>query len=271
MKNNHPYSIQLGTYWYWGEKRQFQLPFDEYTSWVLAIVESGSFEYKINQVTGTAINGDIVICPPHTKFYRKVNSAALSFLFLNFQWRKENEESEIHFRKVIQANPSYKFRLKELDLFFHTFKRLHKLFDRYHPLIQKMTEHLINDLWLNYCLETEELEREQKILKDETMVAIKEIIEKKAFEKILLKELAAKAHLTKVQLTRRFYDTFGVKPMAFVTSVRIQKAKVLLIETNYTIDYIARLCGYDNGFYFSRVFSKHQQMTPSEYRKLHSV
>jgi len=52
-----------------------------------------------------------------------------------------------------------------------------------------------------------------------------------------------------------------------LTSLRLRKAQSLLLETNKTLEDIAEKCGYKNGFYFSRRFSKKLNISPSEYRK----
>ncbi|WP_436244961.1 AraC family transcriptional regulator [Paenibacillus sp. LjRoot56] len=44
---------------------------------------------------------------------------------------------------------------------------------------------------------------------------------------------------------------------------------MLLQETTLTLEKIAEACGYASGYYFSRVFSLHMSMSPSQYRKLH--
>ena len=56
--------------------------------------------------------------------------------------------------------------------------------------------------------------------------------------------------------------------MQFITSIRITNAQMLLETTNYAVNEIARIVGYDNPLYFSRLFHKQKGCSPSEYRKL---
>ena len=60
----------------------------------------------------------------------------------------------------------------------------------------------------------------------------------------------------------------GTTPMQFITSIRITNAQMLLETTNYAVNEIARIVGYDNPLYFSRLFHKLKGCSPSEYRKL---
>ena len=60
---------------------------------------------------------------------------------------------------------------------------------------------------------------------------------------------------------------YGTSPIKFVQNIRINKAKQLLIDENVSINKIAFECGYNDAFYFSRIFKKVTGVTPSEYRK----
>ncbi|MNI69635.1 Xylose operon regulatory protein [compost metagenome] len=83
--------------------------------------------------------------------------------------------------------------------------------------------------------------------------------------------LSTQLKLYPSQLTRRFQASYGVSPIEYATEVRLQKARSLLIETNLTIDEIADLCGYQNGFYFSRIFERKMKLRPSYYRKNYRI
>ena len=48
---------------------------------------------------------------------------------------------------------------------------------------------------------------------------------------------------------------------------RICNAEALLLNTEYNINEIAQIVGYDNALYFSRMFKKIKGISPSEYRK----
>lgn len=55
--------------------------------------------------------------------------------------------------------------------------------------------------------------------------------------------------------------------MAYVISLRMNRAKLLLAETDRSITDIATECGYTDFTYFSKQFKKHTNLSPSKFRK----
>lgn len=69
---------------------------------------------------------------------------------------------------------------------------------------------------------------------------------------------------------RSFYRNFkkytGLTPLQYLLEVRLANARKLLETTDFQINEIARLAGYDNALYFSRLFHRHTGVSPKEYR-----
>lgn len=64
-----------------------------------------------------------------------------------------------------------------------------------------------------------------------------------------------------------FHQKTGEKFIDYLNGIRIEKAKEMLLHTDYRIYYIAKSVGYDNVKYFFRVFKKRERIAPEEYRK----
>lgn len=56
-------------------------------------------------------------------------------------------------------------------------------------------------------------------------------------------------------------------PLQYLLNIRLTNAKKLLETTDYSINEIALIVGYDNALYFSRLFHKHVGVSPREYRE----
>lgn len=68
-----------------------------------------------------------------------------------------------------------------------------------------------------------------------------------------------------------FYAAFkawsGKSPTDFRNEIRITSAKSMLQHTNYSVSQIAEMIGFEDQYYFSRIFKKRTGLSPREYRK----
>jgi AraC-like DNA-binding protein len=96
-------------------------------------------------------------------------------------------------------------------------------------------------------------------------------IETRYAEKITLKSLAVKAHLSPRHFQRIFHDCVGRSPIDYLMHIRIQKAAILLHSTRRTVTDIAFDCGFSDSNYFTRQFRKMMDQTPCQYRRKHTA
>lgn len=64
-----------------------------------------------------------------------------------------------------------------------------------------------------------------------------------------------------------FCKAYGIPPVKYVTNLRIERAKELLITGLYSVTEIAGLCGFRNVYYFSNVFKKQVGISPKDFRQ----
>ncbi|XPV75386.1 MAG: helix-turn-helix domain-containing protein [Desulfovibrio sp.] len=84
-------------------------------------------------------------------------------------------------------------------------------------------------------------------------------------KKVSLTQAAAVAHLSMYQFCRNFARAFGLPPHAYMTLLRVNKAKKLLKE-GLTIAEIAQECGFSDQSHLIRHFRRIVGMVPSAYR-----
>lgn len=68
-----------------------------------------------------------------------------------------------------------------------------------------------------------------------------------------------------------FKQIAGMPPSEFVQSVRHREARKWLRESDLSIEQIGDLVGYSDIHYFSRIFRRHEGISPREYRKLSKI
>lgn len=91
---------------------------------------------------------------------------------------------------------------------------------------------------------------------------------RKNFDKsITVQQLSEIEHFNPTYYVEWFKERFGDSPIAYMRSLRLDKAKELLANTNYTVMQIAQQIGYENQGTLTRLFQKEIGMTPGAYRK----
>lgn len=88
-------------------------------------------------------------------------------------------------------------------------------------------------------------------------------------EEICIEEYAHAHHMSVCWFIRSFKRYMGISPLQYITTVRINKARELLRGTDYSIQEISKMAGYENPLYFSRIFRKTTGVSPKQYRERH--
>lgn len=90
-------------------------------------------------------------------------------------------------------------------------------------------------------------------------------------ESLTLDQLAEEAHMNKFHLSHAFKREYGISPINYMISRRLEESKYLLAETDLSMSQIAQLLGFSSLSYFSQVFHRTQEITPMEYRHHNKV
>ena len=84
---------------------------------------------------------------------------------------------------------------------------------------------------------------------------------------LTLPALATRANMSERSLTRHFRKTTGGSPGVFVEAARLDRARLLLEETDWQITRLARACGFGSVDALQRTFARRLDTTPREYRR----
>ena len=97
--------------------------------------------------------------------------------------------------------------------------------------------------------------------------AVKRYIDLHFKESLTLDQLAEDAHMNKYYLSHAFKREYGVSPINYMITRRIEESKYLLAETDLSMSQISQLLGFSSLSYFSQVFRRTQSVSPMEYRQ----
>jgi AraC-like DNA-binding protein len=86
-------------------------------------------------------------------------------------------------------------------------------------------------------------------------------------EELNVEHLAYKIGLSRFHFSRLFKQLTDKSVMEYINDIRIHRAEYLLHNTRMTVTEIAMAVGFQDIYYFSRMFKKSRGMSPSEVRK----
>jgi AraC-like DNA-binding protein len=85
---------------------------------------------------------------------------------------------------------------------------------------------------------------------------------------VSLSEAADFACLSKSRLSHLIKERYGLSYYALVRQIKMEHARFLLSHyLTMNIDEVAQAIGMDDAQYFSRIFKKEHDVSPSQYRK----
>lgn len=228
----------------------------------LIYLVNGVGHYSIGDETITARAGSMVIFKPHQQQdYYYLASEKAEVYWIHFTgYEAEQLVSELGFGDGIIYHAG--IHTEHIDLFE---KIIHEL------QIKKLNYH---NICIGYFLQLlTSLSRKAGALQsgggkltDNRMEKVIKTINEEFQLEHAIGYYARICNLSIFQFIRNFKAFTGYSPARYIEKIRIAKARELLHDTNLSISEIAAIVGYQDPFYFSKVFKKASGLTPSEFR-----
>jgi two-component system response regulator YesN len=244
-----------------------------------------AYEQRLISGTNRVIEGEIVISnqlADSKLFYEfnKIMTTALerldkdavveSIRFLREGLKKRTETSG---HEVLQMTKevcnlflftmrNYKFTIEDGETFFEDFNRDVNNYGSINTLFSYLSNTIVLSL--------------EKVIKDKRLMDTKPIREAKQYIQdnyqlsITLEEVSTKIGFNSTYFCSLFKKDTGSTFLEYLSDIRINKAKELLKETNFSIAVICEQVGYSDVKHFTKTFIKHAGLKPNEYRKLYS-
>lgn len=81
---------------------------------------------------------------------------------------------------------------------------------------------------------------------------------------ISLETLSKNMYLSSVYISKIFKDIMGDSPINYLIRIRLSKAKELLEQSNLPIKTVAKMVGYSDPYYFSKLYKKYYGISPTK-------
>ena len=110
-------------------------------------------------------------------------------------------------------------------------------------------------------------ERLLKPRENENFEAVRRYVLENVEKKLTAQIIAAGTHLSKTALYNVIKKTTGNSVNEYINSVKIDRSKSLLLETEMSVDEIAESLGFSSAGYYAQLFKKFEGISPSIFRK----
>ncbi|GLX79874.1 MmsAB operon regulatory protein [Thalassotalea insulae] len=251
------YPISLGKYSQSGNYQISQQP-DEQYSLIYCQFGQGNLHYK-NKVR-TINRGDLVLIPPHQMFSYQGKSKH-GVYWINFTGKLADDFAERLLMKMddglahvgIQSNI-----IADFDYLLNLGSRGYTATNVIHAV------HLLQQAlsFLALQLRTSAFNKATNF----DLEAIENLMRNNLHQELNLDVLAHYSQLSKFHFAKKFKELTDTSPIQHFINLKIQQACFQLDNSEQTIKSIAETLGYNDPYYFSRLFKKIVGMSPKQYR-----
>ncbi len=162
----------------------------------------------------------------------------------------------------------------ERDLLLHALREMLKEIELKAPGYELICQDLLEVLILRLMrhaglsfLPTQGEHRRKGKQQNKECAAVKRYIDNHFKENISLDMLSELVHVNKYYMVHSFTKEYGISPINYLISRRIEESKYLLGGTDHSLSQISHMLGFSSPSYFSQSFRRIVGMSPMEYRK----
>ena len=230
---------------------------ESYDPLLLMYVRSGIFHIEYRGREYEAEKGDVILIDCTEPHYYHAHDG-LEFLFLHFDGSNSHELCQ---HILSQAGPV--IRQQSNDIIGQLLYDMISFYDGGEIETMMQSSMRIYQL-LEYLISPPE----RQFQNDTPIEKVARYVQSHVGENISLEKMAGIANLSPYYFAHRFKEQTGFSPTEYVISTRLDKAKILLTNTDDSIEEIADKVGYASSVSLIKIFTKREGIPPSSYRRL---
>ena len=261
---------------YYEFDKDFVFSGESHDFWEMVYVDSGEVEINAGERRLYLKQGEIIFHEPN-EFHtiRPFNKAANVFVMSFISKSKAMD----FFRKknFLLPSPLRRNIALIIDEHFRTFKPM--LFDDNRlelletPIIggQQMIKSYLEQLLIMIIRREQKPHESRMFLSKEGMESyltscVMDLIDNSIYKKISVEDICKKLNYSKTYLSKIFKEATGHTILEYIIRKKIKEAKLLIREQKYSFTEISDMLCFDNPHYFSTVFKRITNMTPTKYK-----
>jgi len=261
---------------------------DEQSDFSIRMVTRGNEEYRLHNKTINVFPGYFLVLNDGTSYQRKIYTDELSNTF------------SVQFSKKFLADYNRSLVCDDTALMDMPFDNANKppvFYETLYPFKNDLmfnllhlkdhfdkkvnNELLINEYLYHSLLLFYQVHHKEVLTKSRGLNFVKPCTRKELFKRlnnvkdymisnsnqaISIEELSKVACLSECHLYKLFKELYHCSPHQYLQKVRLNRAKSLLNDSNYPINEIVGMIGFENSSSFIRLFKKNFAVTPQNYR-----
>lgn len=252
---------EIMAYYYTIKSPNYSFKGEKHNLYELTFVDNGTLKTSIDGVEYTLSSHDLIIYGKNQFHTQKVESdSSCSYLTVMFDMKCEDDSAicnrVFHCRKEL-----YKIIRAFAKNISSTLPYSENLIlSNFHEIIIRLFQYDYLDI------EAARLPTEsQQYFEDELLSGILAYIDEMICEPITIEELCNKFSMSRSSLQMLFKNNLNTSPKKYINELKLAKSKLLIKENKYTISEIAFMLGFSSIHYFSRAFTQHYEISPSDY------
>ena len=120
---------------------------------------------------------------------------------------------------------------------------------------------------LEISLYNNEVKEKPVVKKERVITGITKYMQEHLSEDVSLHILSEEFHLNSQYISQLFKNEIGVNFLTYLTNIRMEHAKKMLLSSSLSIAEVSEQSGYGDYRVFTKVFKKSEGITPSQYRR----
>ena len=236
-----------------------------YPDHILVYVVEGCGWYTINGVEHALKKDSLALIPPNVPHgYGTDNKHPWTIYWITFGGESSTEYASYLPANELQTPVAASIRPRVVSLFLELFQILHHGHSARNLIhASKVLEHMLALLFLG----NEALVTGPGVPRSRDIARSIQYMRMNLQNNPTVNELAAQTNMSAVQFWRLFKKQTGYAPIEYFIRLKIQLACQYLSTTDRPLKSIADNLGYEDYYYFSRVFRKIMGISPALYRQ----